>query len=516
MLYPIGIQDFEKIRKEGHVYVDKTEQIYKLFHGSGNYFFLSRPRRFGKSLLVSTMEAYFCGKKELFEGLAIAGLEKEWTQYPVLRIDLTGKSYTSPDALSDSLGTQLGKLERMYEVAVAGNAIDTRFQNLIEAAYNKTGRPVVILIDEYDKPIVDNLGDEQLCELFRKQLQGFYSVMKAKDAYIRFGFLTGVTKIGKLSVFSGLNNLMDISMDAEYAGICGITEKELKAVFPESVSQMASANQFSVQECYAQLKRTYDGYHFHPSAEGVYNPFSLFNALRSKEFKHYWIETGTPSFLVEVMKQTDYDITGLASEEADSTLLSSIDTVFYNPVPLLYQSGYLTIRDYDRSCGIYTLGFPNLEVKNGFLTFLLNYYTTARGSGNLLIRQMGKDLANGRPRDFMKRMEAFFARQNYQIQGHAEKDFQYAMSIILQLLSDHFTVHTEEATSEGRIDILLEAPRFIYIIEIKVNDSAQAALQQIEDRGYARKYSGDNRTLFKMGIRFSTEHRCIDDWEIAE
>ena len=516
MLYPIGIQDFEKIRKDGHVYVDKTEMIYSLFHGSGNYFFLSRPRRFGKSLLVSTIEAYLSGKKDLFEGLAIAGLEREWAQYPVLRIDFSGKAYDKEDVLLKVLDDALTKWEDEYDGNNRSDVPGLRFGNVIEAAFNKTGRPVVILIDEYDKPIVDNFGDEELCELFRKQLQGFYSVMKAKDAYIRFGFLTGVTKIGKLSVFSGLNNLMDISMDAEYASFCGITEKELKAVFPESIAEMASANQLSVQECYAQLKRTYDGYHFHPSAEGVYNPFSLLNALRSKEFKHYWIETGTPSFLVEVMKQTDYDVTGLASEEADSTLLSSLDTVFYNPVPLLYQSGYLTIRDYDRTCGIYTLGFPNLEVKNGFLTFLLNYYTTAKGSGNLLIRQMSKDLANGRPRDFMKRMEAFFARQNYQIQGHAEKDFQYAMSIILQLLSDYFTVHTEEATSEGRIDILVEAPRFIYIIEIKVNDSAQAALQQIEERGYARKYAGDERPLFKMGIRFSTEHRCIDSWEIAE
>jgi hypothetical protein len=516
MLYPIGIQDFENIRRDGYVYVDKTELVYNLSHGSGKYFFLSRPRRFGKSLLVSTMEAYFSGKKELFDGLAIAELEKEWNQYPVLRLDFSGANYNSEQVLESKLSSFLKFYEQIYSCVSSEPVASVRFDALIQAAYAKTGKPVVILIDEYDKPIVDNLGDDALSDTFRKQLQGFYSVMKAKDACIKFGFLTGVTKIGKLSIFSGLNNLKDISMDARYTDICGISERDLKKYFSESVTELSEANDFSVEECYGQLARMYDGYHFCEDAEGVYNPFSLLNTFDALKFKEYWIETGTPSFLVEVMKRTDYDVTGLSSEAADSTLLTSIDTVYYNPVPLLYQSGYLTIKDYNKATGIYTLGFPNLEVKHGFLTFLLNYYSTARGSGNLLIRQMNNDLLTGKPADFMKRMEAFFARQNYQIQGNAEKDFQYAMSIILQLLSDSLSVSTERTTSDGRIDIQVETPRFIYLIEIKINDSAEAALQQIKDKAYARRFADDKRQLFKIGVRFSTESRCVDSWKIAE
>lgn len=516
MLYPIGIQDFEKIRKDDYVYVDKTELIYKLSHGSGRYCFLSRPRRFGKSLLVSTMEAYFKGKKELFDGLAVASLEKDWIEYPVLRMDLSGENYSRSGALEVVLARQLKRWEEEFCLTDIADTPSARFKDVINAAYAKTGLGVVILIDEYDKPIIDTLGDEQLNESFRSLLQGFYGVMKTMDACIKFGFLTGVTKIGKLSVFSGLNNLKDISMDARYADICGISEQDLKKYFSESVKELAEANGFSEEECYTQLAEMYDGYHFRQDSVGMYNPFSLLNSFDSGEFKKYWFETGTPSFLVEVMRQTDYDVTGLASEQADSSLLTDISTAFHNPIPLLYQSGYLTIKDYNKVSEIYTLGFPNLEVKHGFLTFLLNYYTSARGAGSLLIRQMNNDLITGSPKDFMKRMEAFFAKQNYQIQGDAEKDFQYAMSIILQLLSDTLTIHTEGTTSDGRIDILAEAPRFVYIIEIKINDTAEAALQQIEEKGYARRFIDDKRQLFKIGIRFSTENRCIDSWKIAE
>ncbi len=516
MLYPIGIQDFGKIRRDGYVYVDKTDLIYKMTHGSGRYIFLSRPRRFGKSLLVSTLEAYFSGEKDLFDDLAIAGLEKDWIQYPVLRLDLSGASYTSKQALDSKLNSFLKHYEQLYSSVSDEPVSSIRFDALIQAAFTKTGKPVVILIDEYDKPIVDNIGDEALTDAFRRQLQGFYSVMKAKDGCIGFGFLTGVTKIGKLSVFSGLNNLKDISMDARYTDICGISEKDLRKYFQESVRELAEANRISVEQCYEKLARMYDGYHFCEDSDGMYNPFSLLNTFDSLKFRQYWIETGTPSFLVEVMKRTDYDVTGIATEEADSTLLTEIDTAFHNPVPLLYQSGYLTIKSYDEVTGIYTLGFPNLEVKNGFLSFLLNYYTTARGAGSLLIRQMSSDLIGGRPKDFMKRMEAFFARQNYQIQGDAEKDFHYAMSIILQLLGENVTVHSEDATSEGRMDLLAETPRFVYIIEIKINDTAEAALEQIEAKGYARKFADDARQVFKIGIRFSTESRCVDSWKVAE
>lgn len=516
MLYPIGIQNFEKLREGGYVYVDKTDLIYNLAV-SGTYYFLSRPRRFGKSLLLSTMEAYFGGKKELFEGLAVAGLEKEWTEYPVLRLDFSGENFSLPESLGVALSDHLDKWEAEYRVEEKSGTYSSRFKNIIQAANKKTGRQVVILIDEYDKPIVDNIGNETLVEAFRKELQGFYSVMKSMDGFIRFGFLTGVTKIGKVSVFSGLNNLNDISMDARYYDICGISEPDLRKYFDSSVGELAAAKSVSKEECYSKLAQMYDGYHFCENSKGMYNPFSLLNTFQKMTFKEYWFETGTPSFLAEVMKNTDYDVTMLSHEQADSTLLTSIDTVFLNPIPLLYQSGYLTITDYDEFSGIYTLGFPNLEVKHGFLSYLLNYYTTARrGSGNLIIRQMSVDLRSGRPADFMKRMEGFFARQNYQIQADVEKDFQYAMSIILQLLGEYFTVRTEDADSSGRTDITIEAPEYIYILEIKKDDSAQAALEQIESKAYARRYADDNRKIFKIGVSFSTRTRAIEEWKIGE
>ena len=455
--------------------MDKTELVYKMAK-MGGYYFLNRPRRFGKSLLVSTIEAYFSGKKDLFDGLAIADLEKDWIQYPVLRMDLSGKSYDSPVVLQQVFDDSLSRWEKLFGIDNQYTVPGIRFGQVIESAFEKTGKRVVILIDEYDKPIVDNLTNEEMADNFRRQLQGFYSVMKAKDGFIQFGFLAGVTKIGKLSVFSGLNNLKDISMDARYADICGIGEKDLRKYFSKSVEELAEANELTIEDCYVRLAKMYDGYHFCENSEGVYNPFSILNTFDSLRFKDYWVETGTPSFLVEVMKRTDYD----------------------------------------KVTGIYTLGFPNLEVKHGFLTFLLNYYTSARGSGNLLIRQMSNDLLTGQPKDFMKRMEAFFAKQNYQIQGDAEKDFQYAMSIILQLLSDSLSIRTESATSEGRIDILAEAPRFVYIIEIKINDTAEAALRQIEEKAYARQFADDPRELFKVGVRFSTANRCIDDWKVIE
>ena len=514
MLYPIGIQDFEKIRRGGYVYVDKTHLVYEMAQ-KGGYYFLSRPRRFGKSLLVSTLEAYFSGKKDIFNGLAIADLEKKWAQYPVLRFDLTGQSYMKPSDLIDTLNAQLIGYENKYIISEKADTVASRFRILIETAFEKTGRQVVILIDEYDKPLVDNLGDETLTDDFRKQLQGFYSVMKAKDACIKFGFLTGVTKIGKLSVFSGLNNLKDISMDARYTDICGISEKDLKKYFSESVKELAQANDLTVKETYNQLAEMYDGYHFCEDSEGMYNPFSVLNTFDSLKFKEYWFETGTPSFLVQVMKDTDYDITRLSDEEIDAPSLMDVDMVYHNPIPLLYQSGYLTIKGFEPEFGMYHLGFPNREVKHGFLNFLVKYYTPSRTeSGMMLVSKMLKDIRSGSAAGFMQKLEALFAKTSYQIQGDSEKDFQYAMYIILELMGEY--VEVEKATSNGRIDVLLQTKEFIYIIEIKINDTVDAALQQIEEKAYARRFADDRRKLFKIGVRFSTENRCIDSWKIAE
>ena len=512
MLYPIGIQNFEDLRNGGYVYVDKTDKIYSLA-SSGKYYFLSRPRRFGKSLLVSTMEAYFQGKRELFRGLAMETLEKEWKEYPVLHLDLSGASYTSREVLDSKLANALDIWERLYDIQKRYSAASVRFANVIDAACEATGQQTVILIDEYDKPIIDNLDDPELQEYYRNALQGFYSVLKSKDGQIRFGFLTGVTKIGKMSVFSGLNNLNDISMESGYADICGISEDDLHKYFPESVSELAEANGMSEGQCYDRLAEMYDGYHFCRKGDGMYNPFSLLNTFKKREFNEYWFETGTPSFLVKIMQRTSYDITHLTDEEVDSSLLSTVNTVFENPIPLLYQSGYLTITGYDPEFALYRLGFPNREVKTGFLNFIFQYYVPGETtSGMTLISKMARALRGGKPEEMMKLLEALFARANYQIQGNAEKDFQYAMYIIFELLGEY--VQTEKQTSNGRIDILLQTKDYVYIMELKVNGSADEALKQIEEKGYDRPFSADPRRLFRIGVSFSSANRRIDEWKV--
>ena len=514
MIYPIGIQNFEKIRTEDFLYVDKTAEIYKLAK-EGRYYFLSRPRRFGKSLLVSTMEAYFSGRKELFSGLAIEKLEAEWKQHPVLHLDLSGVSYTDESVLERVLSDKLAKWETLYGAVNTSDILGLRFKEVIEAAYNKTGNQVAILIDEYDKPIIDNLGNEPTLSHLRSTLQGFYSVMKSMDARIRFGFLTGVTKIGKMSVFSGLNNLNDISMIPDYVDICGVSETELHEYFDESISELSSANEMSKEECYVKLKSMYDGYHFCEDSIGIYNPFSLLNTFQNKKFREYWFETGTPGFLVEVMRKTSFDVTTLENQTVDSTLMSNADAIFENPVPYLFQSGYLTITGYNDMFRLYQLGFPNQEVKNGFLNCLLKYYVPMSPdmSGTTLIYQLWHSITEGNPKSFMQILSSLFANTSYQIQGETEKDFQYAMYIISALLGEY--VQVERTTSNGRIDLIIQTKEFIYIFELKVNADADVALRQVDEKGYARPFEGDSRKLFKIGVNFSTATRRIEDWKIV-
>lgn len=514
MIYPIGIQNFEKIRTEDFLYVDKTAEIYKLAK-EGRYYFLSRPRRFGKSLLVSTMEAYFSGRKELFSGLAIEKLEAEWKQHPVLHLDLSGVSYTDESVLERVLSDKLAKWETLYGAVNTSDILGLRFKEVIEAAYNKTGNQVAILIDEYDKPIIDNLGNEPTLSHLRSTLQGFYSVMKSMDARIRFGFLTGVTKIGKMSVFSGLNNLNDISMIPDYVDICGVSETELHEYFDESISELSFANEMSKEECYVKLKSMYDGYHFCEDSIGIYNPFSLLNTFQNKKFREYWFETGTPGFLVEVMRKTSFDVTTLENQTVDSTLMSNADAIFENPVPYLFQSGYLTITGYNDMFRLYQLGFPNQEVKNGFLNCLLKYYVPMSPdmSGTTLIYQLWHSITEGNPKSFMQILSSLFANTSYQIQGETEKDFQYAMYIISALLGEY--VQVERTTSNGRIDLIIQTKEFIYIFELKVNADADVALRQMDEKGYARPFEGDSRKLFKIGVNFSTATRRIEDWKIV-
>ena len=372
-IYPIGIQNFEKIRKEGYAYVDKTALIYRLVK-KGSYYFLSRPRRFGKSLLISTLDAYFLGKKELFNGLAMEKLEKDWIRRPVLHLDLNIGKYDAPDSLDKILEEAISKWEVLYGTGVGESTLALRFKGIVERACQQSGQRVAILVDEYDKPLLQAIGNENLQREYRNTLKPFYGVLKTMDGCIQFAILTGVTKFGKVSVFSDLNNLIDISMDEPFISLCGMTEQEIHDNFEEDLHELAAAQKMTYEEVGAELKKYYDGYHFVENSEGIYNPFSVLNTFFKMKFGSYWFETGTPTYLVELLKRNHYDLERMATEETNSDVLNSI----YGdeqPIPVIFQSGYLTIKGYDKEFGLYRLGFPNKEVEEGFINFLMPFYT---------------------------------------------------------------------------------------------------------------------------------------------
>ncbi len=512
MKYPIGIQDFGNVRRDGYAYVDKTALMYKMV-SEGKYYFLSRPRRFGKSLFLSTLAAYFSGQKELFQGLAVEKMEKDWTKHPILHLDLNSREYKDESSLEAELNRHLEKWEKLYGSEYKDRAAEERFIHVIEHAYEQTGQRVVILVDEYDKPLLQAIGNPTLQDAYRSKLKAFYSVLKTLDGMIRFAFLTGVTKFGKVSVFSDLNNLMDISFDHRYAEVCGISEKELHENFDESVQTLADANGMTKEECYQRLKRDYDGYAFNVESAGMYNPFSVLNTLSSCRFRDYWFETGTPSFLVYQLKKTEYPLENMTTEELSTDTLNSIDIMDTNPLPLLYQSGYLTLKGYDPEFDTYVLGFPNREVEQGFIKYLLPFYTPKTNEqSTFAIAQFVKDVRKGDAEGFMHRLQDFFANGDYQVVGNTEKYFQNTLYVFFRLLG--FYVDVERHTTGGRMDVLIQTPDYIYILELKVNQTAAAALQQIEEKGYALPFASDPRQLFKIGINFSTDTKLIDDWGI--
>ena len=386
MKYPIGIQNFEDLRRNGYKYVDKTNFVYKLAD-EGKYYFLSRPRRFGKSLFLSTLEAYFQGKKELFEGLAIYDLETEWKKYPIFHIDLNTANFREKDSLYNVLNDYLTGWEDKYGTRDSEVTLPLRFKGVIARAAEKEGRGVVILIDEYDKPILQTLQTPELQAEHRAQLKAFYSVLKTQDRNIKFAFITGVTTFGKISVFNDLN-LMDISMDYRYVNICGTTEEELKSYFKEGISELASANGDSESETIDKLRMRYGGYHFEKNSEGIYNPFSVLNTLAKHRYKNYWFETGTPTFLIELLKEHGYRLPDLSKEQVSANVMSSMDSSFPNPIPVIYQSGYLTIKGYDERFKKYQLGFPNKEVEEGFLNLLLPLYNSAGDRSSFMVDEL--------------------------------------------------------------------------------------------------------------------------------
>ncbi|MCI7183862.1 MAG: ATP-binding protein [Prevotella sp.] len=511
MKYPIGIQDFVKLRQGGFAYVDKTKFVYKLAD-EGSYYFLSRPRRFGKSLFLSTLEAYFHGRKELFEGLAIYDMEKEWKSHPIFYIDLNTANFRDENSLYEVLNSHVSVWEEMYGAREYETTLALRFKGVIARAAEKGGRGVVILIDEYDKPILQTLRNQELQEKHRSLLKSFYSVLKTQDRYIRFAFITGVTKFGKVSVFSDLNNLMDISMDQRYISICGMTQDELLYNFREGIEQLGEAYGDTEEETLNKLKIRYDGYHFEEDTVGIYNPFSVLNTLAKLRYKDYWFETGTPTFLVDLLKMHNYRLPDITREKVSDDVINSVDSMSTNPIPVIYQSGYLTIKGYDERFKKYRLGFPNKEVEEGFLNFLLPLYTSAGNNSPFMVDEFVTDVESGNPERFMQRMKAFFADTSYQVVGDAELYFQNAMYLVFKIMG--FYTQVERPTSDGRIDAVIQTPDYIYIIECKLDRTAEEALRQINDSGYAEPFAMDKRRIYKIGVNFSSQTRGVEQWII--
>lgn len=508
--YPIGIQNFESLRNDNYFYVDKTKLIYQLAR-SGRYYFLSRPRRFGKSLLISTLEAYFEGKKELFKGLAIENLEKDWIKYPILHLDLNIEKYNSPDSLDKILNDKLEYWESIYGTRPSETSFSLRFAGIVRRAYEQTGQRVAILVDEYDKPMLQSIGNEELQRSFRDTLKPFYGVLKSMDGCIKFALLTGVTKFGKISVFSDLNNLNDISMDERYIEICGITEKEIHENLEDELHELARRQKMTYDEVCKELKECYDGYHFVEDSIGLYNPFSLLNTFDKMKFGSYWFETGTPTYLVELLKQNHYSLQRIAHEETDADVLNSIDSASQNPVPVIYQSGYLTIKGYDRRFGMYRLGFPNREVEEGFIKFLLPYYANVdKIESPFQISKFVHEVEQGDYDAFFRRLQSFFADTPYELVRDLELHYQNVLFIVFKLIG--FYVKAKYHTSEGRIDLILQTDQFVYIMEFKLDGTAEEAIKQINDKHYAQAFNADKRKLYKIGINFSNKTRNIERW----
>ena len=523
MKLPIGIQDFEKIRTGGYLYIDKTEHVYRLV-SEGSYYFLSRPRRFGKSLLLSTIKALFLGKRELFKGLAIDQKEDwDWAVHPVLHLDLNTNKYDKAEVLERKLEKAIIDWETAYDCSLPDYPLSMRFENVIKAAYEKTGQRVVILVDEYDKPMLQAIGNKELQDEYRGTLKGFYGALKSMDGCIKFAMLTGVTKFGKVSVFSDLNNLEDISLLRQYYDICGISDEELLSYFDTEIDHLAEENDMTREECIARLRRMYDGYHFHQKAKGMYNPFSVLNTFKNREFGSYWFETGTPTYLVELLRRHHYNLEDMSKSEVTADVLNSIDAESTNPIPVIYQSGYLTIKGYKSEFGKYILGFPNEEVEEGFIKYLAPFYLDNREQRSVFdIEKFFDDVETGNIEQFLSRLKSLFASAPYDsVKGDKENHFQNMMWVVFKMMG--FYSHTEYHTSDGRIDLLVETPQYRYIMEFKLDGTAEEALQQIKDKNYQLQFFGDSLATresqgesktFIIGVNFSKETRTIDRWVI--
>ena len=529
MKYPIGIQTFEKVIQRGCVYVDKTDLVYSLVK-DGDVYFLSRPRRFGKSLLISTLESYFLGKKDLFKGLKIEALETEWKVYPVLHVDFGAGKFTDINALKEALDGQLAEWEEAYHVANKYTDFGLRMKYLVQEIHKHTGMRVVVLVDEYDKPLLDVMGtpykvnyqgeEISLEEYSRNILKSFYSSFKAADADLQFVFLTGVTKFSQVSVFSGFNQPDDISLSPKYETLCGITEEEMLTTFAEPINEMAKFYRCDYDGMVTKLKKQYDGYHFSDLLTDIYNPFSLLNAFKRQRLDNYWFQTGTPTYLIRLMEHFDENLDELTGKYYAVQDFSDYKADVERPLPMIYQSGYLTIKEYDYRTRTFKLDIPNDEVKQGFISLLANNYFKASTSTESWIVSSISQLDNGDLEQFRQSLTSFLASIPYSMrrkenERERERYFHYTFYLILRLLSTYM-VYTEKQLSQGRVDCIIEAEKFVYIFEFKLDGTADEALQQIEDRGYALPYANDPRTLYKIGCSFSSETGTIEEWKTVK
>lgn len=510
---PIGIQTFDKIIEGGYIYVDKTEYIYNIAH-KYNYVFLSRPRRFGKSLLSSTFQAYFSGRKDLFNNLKAGNLEKEWKQHPVLYFDMSTAKHMTEDLLLEEMDKKLYEYEQTYGRGVKDVNINQRLEGLVHRATEQTGEKAVIIIDEYDAPLLDVINDREQIQPMRQIMRNFYSPIKSLDPYLRFVFITGINKFAQLSIFSELNNLKNISMLPEYSAICGISQSELENNFDFQIKSLSEAEGISREKTFDLLKENYDGYHFCEGSEDIYNPFSLLNAFADKQFKSYWFETATPTYLLERLDRKPIDEREFDKMEYISANEFNVSPeVTDNPIPLLYQTGYLTIKSYDKETDSYTLGYPNKEVRNGFLNSLLARYNNQDPAGASFVIRFNAALRKGNVEEALSRMQSFLAAMPNDLENKTEKHYQTIIYLIFSLLG--YYIRTEEKSAIGRADAVCWTDNSIYVFEFKVDSSAETALKQIDDKGYMIPFRfEDGKRLVKVGVNISTVSRTLEDWKI--
>ena len=515
-LYPLGIQTFERIRKENKLYIDKTEYVYRLTHTSGTYFFLGRPRRFGKSLFLTTLQSYFEGKKDLFNGLAIEKLEKEWTEYPVLHFDLSGGKHMNKEQLERYLAFILETEEKKWGITQPQIDANNRLTELINTAYEKSGKQVVVLIDEYDAPMLDVAHEQEQLDTLRNIMRNFFSPLKYSEAKLRFVFLTGITKFSQISIFSELNNINNISMDEEYAGICGITEKELLSEMSADIDRLADKLELTREKTIETLKYNYDGYHFTWPSPDIFNPYSLLNCFSKEKIGAYWFGSGTPTFLIEMMRK--FGTTPIEIGEREMADVSDFDApteTMESIVPLLYQSGYITIKDYDKATNLYELGIPNKEIRIGlFKSLLPNYLLRSSQKGKVAIAQMSVLIKNGDIDGALNLLQTFLATVPYCENTKYEGHYQQMLYIIFALLTD-YRILVEQRTAKGRTDITMETQDHIYIMELKFGKTADVALAQINANHYADAFAMSSKKIIKVGIGFDIkDERNITEWRV--